>query len=466
MLQKSKVSIADNVGCLYFGDQKIFRAIFPGQEDAALELLRSGLIDELIEAGLFPSTSISERQIEGHELVLEHQKIEPLTYPFEWSPEMIRRAALAVLEVNRIANSHGYELRDAHPYNVVFNDSHPLWVDFGSFQKRHHDYAWSARNEFDRSFTYVLKLFSKGYRQAPRLPFLKAGALVPHQEYYLATNGLFRALPRKLRNKALKAFLIYRTLYAKNLEKLRARFFPLGVILAFLARRKWLPFVRHDHQKLKRKISGIKLNSNTIWGSYHKDASFYDDSGNIKLTKRMTRVVDFVKTRKPKSILELAGNQGVLSIEMSRIEGVQSVICTDLDDSAVDQLVRNLEKFDVDVTPAVLDFMLPAANGNLAHPIDRFRSEMVVALAVTHHLLLTQNFRLDAIVDSLAEYTERYLITEFMPLGLWDGTFAPPLPDWYSEEWFVEGLSRKFRILEKISVEENRVMFMAEKLGE
>lgn len=97
---------------------------------------------------------------------------------------------------------------------------------------------------------------------------------------------------------------------------------------------------------------------------------------------------------------------------------------------------------------------------------ERLRGDVVIALAVTHHLLLTQGYRLDAVVDRIAAHGRRHLIIEFMPKGLWDGASAPPVPSWYTRQWFADGLARVGRIALEEQLEENRVMFLVEFEGD
>jgi hypothetical protein len=54
------------------------------------------------------------------------------------------------------------------------------------------------------------------------------------------------------------------------------------------------------------------------------------------------------------------------------------------------------------------------------------------------------------------------MIIEYMPKGLWDGANGPPVPDWYSQEWFAAGLANYGRVVLAEQLEENRVMFLVE----
>ena len=192
----------------------------------------------------------------------------------------------------------------------------------------------------------------------------------------------------------------------------------------------------------------LPLHSKTQWGNYHLDSGMLLPSGEIKLTKRMDVILELIKTYKPSSVLELAGNNGVLSREIAKISTVGSVVCSDSDYQAVDGLYSIIKKEKKSkILPILLDFMSLPSNGAVEPPENRLKSELVIALAVTHHLILTQNFKLDFIIERFSKFTEKYLIVEFMPLGLFNGKYAPPVPTWYTKDWFITGINKKFNIL-------------------
>ncbi len=46
-----------------------------------------------------------------------------------------------------------------------------------------------------------------------------------------------------------------------------------------------------------------------------------------------------------------------------------------------------------------------------------------------------------------------------MPLGLWDGKQAPPVPAWYNRDWVRTAFMREFELTHEEQLEENRVLF-------
>ena len=202
MLSRVEASLVDEVGVLYEDEQAFYRCINSESEAWALEITESGLIEELVSEGLFPATRISARLIEGYRLVLEHEKVGIPTYPFEWSPEMLRAAGLCVAKVNDVCNQYGYELKDAHPFNVVFEGCRPVFVDFGSIAKlpKRNRLDWKAASEFECTFQFPLYFYANGAGAFFRNAFLAPGKTYGYSDYLAFRFSLIRFLPGRFRH--------------------------------------------------------------------------------------------------------------------------------------------------------------------------------------------------------------------------------------------------------------------------
>jgi hypothetical protein len=103
--------------------------------------------------------------------------------------------------------------------------------------------------------------------------------------------------------------------------------------------------------------------------------------------------------------------------------------------------------------------------GRTLEPAERFRSDAAIALALIHHLLLKPPFYdVGAILESIGRYSYRYVFIEFMPLGLHDGQSSPPVPEWYTIEWFRTAFARHFEFVGEEQLEPNRVLFIGKLL--
>jgi len=459
--KKSNLTLVDDIGVLYLSDHKMIRAINNIAASEVKKLLASGLINELISRRLFPRTEISSIMMKDYALVLEHEKIDPVIYPFEWSPEMLRLATLCILQVNEVANKFGYELKDAHPYNVLFKYQKPMFVDFGSFVKLQLPGGWIAYDEFLGSFLYPLLLCKRKLKRLYKHMYLIGGVAIGKEEFAAINNPIFRFLGVQITGRLFSLFAKYRRGANIPIEKINARFESslLRIFARFILRSKWLPGKKINFQVLRKRIKSINFRTRSMWADYHKQAGFYSNNGDIKLTPRMTWILDNIKELRPKTVLELGGNQGILSRVISKLPYIERVICTDYDDNAIDTLLLNV-KDDEKLFMACFNFMGEAWQRLSNERANRINSEMVIALAVTHHLILGQHYNIEQIISSIKSYSSKYVIIEFMPLGLWDGAYAPPLPDWYNEKWFVDNLKCHCEIIHRKQLEENRIAFV------
>ena len=452
----------DPVGFLFTYQGRLFRAINNIHREEILYLFKSGAINELNEASLIPYTSVSEIELDGYDLVLEHYKIEPVTFSVEWSFEMIKEAALTVINVNRILFKYGFETKDAHNNNIVFDRYSPKFVDFGSFQRRKNKKYWECKDEFYRIFLYTLKMWSSGNSQLARKSISDAAGYLQRYEYTLYKHPVLRVFPVSLITKTSYFLEVLRNLSKFDLDtifivkkpELKRR------ILKFIKKVSLLGLLPHNSINLNRlsaKVERIKRpHFRTKWGEYH---AYVDKSEQFKEGGRFDIVVKLLKEYNVNEVLEIGGNQGLLSIELTKF--IDRVICTDYDEVAVDNMFLNIKEQKAEVTPVLLDVIHPiylSLNySNNIRPQVRFKSQAVLALAISHHLILGQKIPIDLMFRILGEYTKEYLFIEFTPGGI----DKSPNPDWYTVEWFRRNFEKHFEmILEKPSVKDgSRILF-------
>ena len=157
----SLMSMADDFGRVFFSGGKVYRAIENTKEEYCLSLLQSDLFKELSEKGMIPVTKISDFKLEEFDLILEHEKLLE-TIPYEWTFSMLKDAAIAIFEINGICNKYGYELKDAHVYNILFRGTQPVLIDIGSISlKGSANNSWNAYEDFLGSFIIPLLFWSE-----------------------------------------------------------------------------------------------------------------------------------------------------------------------------------------------------------------------------------------------------------------------------------------------------------------
>ena len=460
----SESSIIDDVGKVLFWKGRVFRAIQKGYEEQIKDILHSGMIDELVRLRLFPKTWITDYELDGFGLILEHEKLKNITYPHEWTLSMHRDAALAVLKVNMIALTFGYQTKDCHAFNIIYDAANPIFIDFGSFVKVPGTYkGFFAYEEFCRCYYYPLRIWKSGDLYTARgVLCLERNEYMPHESYLLYRFPFCRFVGPRILNKVCHYYFIFKNISSHEKKKiLTATPYNLGRFLNFLLSLNFLPFQRMSYRALARRIEKIspKKKSPSVWGGYHNQ--LIDTDGNITSTPRFDRILEIVNSLDIESVVEIGGNQGVFSRLLKQNTGVKQVICTDYDIVAIDKLYLKIKETKEDINIAVLDVLYPITNDYVQHPSIRFKSDAVMALAVTHHFILSQKQPIERILKILACYSYEYVFIEFMPLGLFDGEKTEgSLPAWYTVEWFRESFAQYFHIHIEEKLEVNRILFV------
>src|SRR4051794_25646218 len=77
----------------------LLRGIDAARAPGTRQLLETGVLQKMIERGLFVQTEISDYSSDEYPLILQHEKIPTITYPNEWAPEALKAAGMAVLDL-------------------------------------------------------------------------------------------------------------------------------------------------------------------------------------------------------------------------------------------------------------------------------------------------------------------------------------------------------------------------------
>lgn len=440
------LSSIDDIGQIFFWKNRVFRAINENKVQEVHELLNSGLIDELVRSGLFPETKIAEDiSLDGFSLVLEHHRIPYVLLPMELSFHMLKDLCVTYIAVVKTCRRFGYSLKDGHLYNLTFLDNRPVFFDFGSITPKKNQWGW---HEFFISAIMPLLIWSKG-------DFYLASLILRDEASY---QRFLPSVPLD-QQKSLRQ--------TAALFKEKSLFWFIRRTCNFLCRKLWQKNIFEPYQpsieKMAKRIERTKkVRLKTIWGDYHNE---YFSEIDVKSTHRFNRLIEVLNSLELNSMIDLAGNKGVFSILAAQKTNIKHILCTDYDESAIDDLYLYLKQKNIkQISPVLLNFIYPIPQGEYYE--GRLKADIAVALAVTHHLLLTQSISIDDILKKTGEFSNRYVLIEFMPLGLWDGKEAPPVPADYTTSWFKEKFQNRFTLLLEEQTEPNRIFFLGEKKQE
>jgi hypothetical protein len=344
-------------------------------------------------------------EIEADALV-EHERIPFPAFPYEWPAEMLHSAGELTLALALSALEDGFGLKDASPYNILFRAAaEPVFVDVLSFERRDPlDCAWNAYAQFARTFLLPL-LAWREFGMAPNriLTTLRDG-LEPETIYRWA--GFWRRLnPQFLTLVSLPKWMsghesaaAYRPKKASSQEQ--ARFIMKG-LLASCGRH--LNALRPTH-------------ADSRWSNYAASKSLYS-AGEVAAKEAL--VSEALALARPNQVLDVGANEGHFSF-LAANSGA-SVVAIDSDPAVVGTIWRKAQAERLDVLPLVVDLARPTPatgwqNQECESFLDRARGgfDMVMLLAVIHHILVTERIPLEDLLDLVAEITREYTLIEYV----------------------------------------------------
>ncbi len=122
---------------------------------------------------------------------------------------------------------------------------------------------------------------------------------------------------------------------------------------------------------------------------------------------------------RPRTVLDVGANEGHFSFMAA--DQKASVVAIDSDASVTGNIWRQARARNLDVLPLVIDLARPTPalgwrNQECDSFLDRARGsfDLVMMLAVIHHMLVTERVPLEEILALAAELTRGYLLIEFV----------------------------------------------------
>lgn len=370
----------------------------------------------LSASGQVVATSVHEGEAppsprgEPWALVLEHERVPVVTYPYEWPFAMLREAALNQLDVLLAALDEGMSLKDGTAYNVQFFGSRPCFVDVGSFEPAAG--PWPGYRQFCQ--TMLFPLLIQAHVGVPYQPLLRGSIDGPTPTDVAGMfSGARRFRKGVLRNVTLHS-LLERKVTAPS-EKVKGDLRSSG-FSADLA--------KATARNLRKLVAGLEVGKRggradddpSIWSDYRTTCSYSDDDAGAKR--------EFVRAALAEGptgqVLDLGANDGAYSVLAA--EQADYVVAVDGDEKVVDLLYRRLrsEKRE-NVLPLVMNLADPSGgigwrNRERAPFAERVRPDVTLALALVHHLAIGANVPLPEVVDWLGSFGGR-LVVEFVHVG-------------------------------------------------
>lgn len=324
--------------------------------------------------------------------VLRHDRVPMRSYPYEWSFEMLKDAAKLQLDLTAAALDDGMITKDASSYNIQFVGAQPTFIDIGSFERIRKGEPWYGYRQFCQLFLYPLML--QAYRDIPFQPWMRGSidGITPEE----CRNAL--SVRDRFRRGAFSTVLVHARADRKLADSDRDVKDEMGragmgpaLIAAMVG-------------KLRKTVDRLTWSkSSTTWSDYSDRAHYTDADLQLK-----SEFVAKVAAAAPRSLVwDVGANDG----HFSRIAADHSsyVVAFDVDPLVVDRTYKTLrEEGEKRIQPMLMNLADPSPGlgwRGMERPtlLDRGRPDLVLCLAVIHHLAITNTVPLAEFVAWLAE---------------------------------------------------------------
>jgi SAM-dependent methyltransferase len=441
-------------GTLAFLDSRLRTALERSGDLIPTEIARPEALRSMI-AGL---------DAEPGELWLQHPRIDPISYPWEWTTLQWQAAAELTLRLAGHAIDAGWTLKDATPLNILFAGAKPVLVDVLSFERRDpNSSVWLAYGQFVR--TFLLPLVAEKFLSWP------LQATLFYRDGY-EPSTIFRALqPWQRLYPDLLDVVTLATFFENKGGKppksgARALSSTSDPELAAHILRKRIARLGKQVRRLARPERTSR------WSGYTQSASHYSADDTKDKQQFLRTVLERCRSgRVLGRVLDIGANTGTYSLMAAEADA--EVVALDSDAAAIDALWRTALQQGQPITALVANIARPTPasgwrNREQLSLLDRLTGQfdMVLMLAVIHHLILREQVPLAHIGSLCASLTRRWLVLEWVPPS------DPMYQEWLrgreelygslSEDDLTRAFDAHFRVVDRTVLGNNRVLFLFE----
>jgi SAM-dependent methyltransferase len=402
-VEADRGSFRDPSGFVYTRSGRLLRQVNRSFGLRWDELCSSGILADLQRRELLvahEAVDLGEALTPDAHAVIAPERIPFISYPYEWSFGELKDAALLTLEAQNVASPAGFTLRDASAYNVQFRRGRPVLIDTLSFERAKPGAPWAAYRQFCEHFLAPLVLMAHRdvrlglllRRYVDGIPLDLAASLLPGRtklDVGLASH--VHAHAGALRRAAGRVDGPRR---AGGMGALRQSAL-LDNLRRTVEAQSWRP-------------------EGTDWAEYAEHTS-YDAAATTAKDELVRR---FLEAAGGDVVWDLGANTGRFSAIAASLG--RRVIAWDADPAATELHYRTVRKTATEsVLPLLVDLSNPSPGLGFAGTerrsfADRADADVVLALALVHHLAIGQNIRFGMIADFFASLAPT-LIVEYIP---------------------------------------------------
>jgi len=453
---KINSSFRDPSGFVFFRDGIIYRQINKCHKENYDYFIESGLYQKLVDENLL--ISHQEKTLETNDKnaykIIKPVQIPFISYPYEWSFSQLKDAALTTIKIQKIAMEYDMSLKDCSAYNVQFLNGKSIFIDTLSFEKYIEGKPWVAYRQFCKHFLAPLALMShKDIRMNQLFRIFIDGIPLELTSSLLPSSSLFKFSLLSHIHLHSKSEKYFGTKKIKKTSQTISRSRLTALILSLesaIKNMKWEP-------------------KGTEWSDYYNDTN-YSKKG---LEHKKNIVNEFLDEIKPATIWDLGANTGVFS-RIATNKGINT-ISFDIDPAAVEINYLTCKKNqETNILPLILDLSNPSpalgwANEERMSLTDRGPVETILALALIHHLIISNNVPIPKIAEFFNKFCNS-LIIEFVPktdsqvqrlLVTREDIFTD-----YTNSIFEEEFGKYYTVLKKVKMEDSeRIIYLMRKNG-
>ncbi len=452
-MEKDSGSFRDPSGCVYLRDERVFRTVTPYGAKHYEAIRDAGLLNELYQKGfIVKTTQLDDKEKQKLAFadqdcthLLEHEKIPYISYPYEWSFQQLKKAALHHLDLQLFCFDKGFVLSDATAYNIQFIGAKPVFIDILSLKPYEKGEFWQGYQQFCMQFLYPL--------------LMQAKLGINYQNFYKGTlEGITATdLAKMLSFKQKLSLLVWlHVLIPAKLDNRRIAN-PDNALknakskktLSSNAYRGFLLSMRNAIKNLD-----VPKQQKTVWSNYEIEQVYISD----ELKQKQEFVQKFVSATQPNMLFDIGCNLGGYCL-LAREAGAKYVVGFDFDTGAIDVAYQRASHI-TDFLPLLFDAANPSPDigwrGTERQSFTkRADADALIALAFEHHLVIAKNIPMADFVDWLLSLADKGIV-EFVPKN--DETIQKMLAvredifHDYSQENFEKLLQKSAKIIEKKQV--------------
>lgn len=410
--------------------KRIFRIVFQGYESYYREILARCERYRIMGEYLIDTKEVVNQWHLPCAMVLEHRYIKPISYSFEWTPAMFGEYVIFMLNFMEKLTKASLYLNDGHHMNATIYHGNFIFLDFGAIAVSHGKIPSAPLITFLNMHLIPLVLMQRGQTKKAYTCLKNAGI-----EYTIFdVQGYMSKEEIELYMSMLKK--------TTNITDAKDMYSFLNTCKLFI-------------EKIQNNVHA------TEWMGYQSDEwekSAYPE----KWSKKMKNVIRWIRRVNPSTLLDVAGNMGWYGSYFH--ENMKYVMIMDMDIDCLNVVWRKSHTGEYrNVIPLYMSFCAPTLANYRDEYIDeslgiypwlpgakqRFRADLVLSLAIVHHLAFRWQLSFEEIIGQLGSFSKKFLIIEFVDKGdQYIRDFHKERFDWYTKEKFEEILKKSFDILE------------------